>query len=170
MWQVVHTYNPLYHHIIISQLYNILAIMNKTTKIKKNVTSNKWHTHYHTVTPKRPKILKISKLLNSLMNKYFCNCDTESMWHCTMWRIDWHLKDGWRHGMDTYLLNIKYKWNVFKQLLHLMVSGWQVTASFRLLCVLMTRKDWTFFCSSALLTNHKKTRFKATIFPSTLLK
>jgi membrane-associated HD superfamily phosphohydrolase len=43
-----------------------------------------------TVTPKRPKILKMQKLLNSYMNKYWYNSDT--MWHCTVWRIWWTSK------------------------------------------------------------------------------
>jgi hypothetical protein len=56
---------------------------------------------YYTVTPKRPKILKIVEFL---MNKFFGNDDTVTLFDTALFEIfDGHLKDGRRHGMDTYL-------------------------------------------------------------------
>jgi hypothetical protein len=70
--------------------------MTKSAKIVY-LTSDKCQCH--AVTPKRPKILKMQKMLNSYMTKYLCSCDTAL---CDI--FDAHLKDGRRHRMDTYLL------------------------------------------------------------------
>jgi hypothetical protein len=44
------------------------------------------------------------KLLNSYMLEYFCNCNTVTLQDTALCDIfHRHLKDGRRHGMDTYL-------------------------------------------------------------------
>jgi hypothetical protein len=55
----------------------------------------------------------MQKLLNSYMTKYLCNCDTVTLCDTALWDIfDGHLKDGQRHGMDTFLfLNAFILWN-----------------------------------------------------------
>jgi hypothetical protein len=56
-------------------------------------------SHWHAVTAKRPKILKMQKLLNSNMNKYLCNCDIWTRCDSALCDVfDGHLKDGRRNG------------------------------------------------------------------------
>jgi hypothetical protein len=121
-------------------------------------------SHCYTKKTKNSKNLKIVKFFDEQIFLELWHWNYVTL-HCVMYWLTFKRRMKARYG---HIL-VKYIWNVFTQLLHLMVSGWQVTASSRLWCVLMTRKYWTFFCASALLTNHKKTRFEATIFPSTLL-
>jgi hypothetical protein len=67
----------------------------------------------HTVTQKRPKILKMQKKMNFLISKYFCNCDTVTLCDTALCNIfNGHLKNGQRHGMDTYLLSLTYLANI----------------------------------------------------------
>jgi hypothetical protein len=51
--------------------------------------------------------------MNFLISKYFCNCDTVTLCDTALCNIfNGHLKNGQRHGMDTYLLSLKYLANI----------------------------------------------------------
>jgi hypothetical protein len=102
-------------HVISASHCHAVTVTSKNTKNIKMakiayLTSNKCHTvtlsRCQTVTPKRSKILIMSKSLNSSIDKYLCNCETVTLCDTALCDIfDGHLKDGRRHGMDTYLFS-----------------------------------------------------------------
>jgi hypothetical protein len=92
---------------------------NKLWKSQNCIFDKQQMSHCHAVTPKIPKILKMHKLLNYNMNKYLCNCDTVTLCVTALCDIfDGHLKDGRRHGMDTYL----FSWLARLRLMYLLSS------------------------------------------------
>jgi hypothetical protein len=95
-------------HVTSDQCYTVtLSLARQKSKNAKiaYLTSDKCHT----VTPKRPKILKMQKLLNSNLNKYLCSCDTLTLCHTALCDIFvGQLKDGRRHGMDTYFFLLTF--------------------------------------------------------------
>jgi hypothetical protein len=87
--------------VTLSHYSTVTPKRTKILKMLKLLTCDKWQmSHCHSQKPKSQKSLKMPKLFYSLMNEYLCYCDIVTL--CDI--FDGHLKDGWRHGMDTYFL------------------------------------------------------------------